>query len=136
MIYPVVLSLVTEQAEVGFDFLVLALDLSVTLRVVCGGEPVRYAKSFVQRLHEPRGELRSAVRYNLTRYSMKTEDLAIVQICDALCGYLGSAGDEMALIGIVINVNSYRVKPAALRELGDEIDTNKLPGTVRYGLGV
>ena len=67
---------------------------------------------------------------------METENLAIVQICDALCGYLSSAGDEMALIRIVINVNGYRVKPAAFRKLGDEIDTNKLPGAVRYGLGM
>ena len=136
MIYPVVLSLVTEQAKVGFDFLVFALNLTVTLRVVCGGEPMHDAKLFVQCLHKPRGKLWSAVRYNLTRYSVEIEDLTVVQICDALCSYLDSARDEMALIGIVINVNGYRVKPAAFKKLGDEIDTNKLPGTFRYGLGV
>ena len=61
MIDPVVLLMVTEHPEVGFDLLVLSFDFTVALWVVSRGETGFNAEVFVQSSHETCSKLGSAV---------------------------------------------------------------------------
>ena len=61
MINPVVLLMITEHSEVGFDFLVLTFDFAVALWVVGGGQPDSDAKPLKEGSHESGGKLGTTV---------------------------------------------------------------------------
>ena len=57
MIDPVVLLMVTEHPEVGFDLLVLTFDFTVALWVIGGGQPNSDAKPLKKGSHESGSKL-------------------------------------------------------------------------------
>ena len=61
MIDPVVLLMVTEHLEVGFDLLVFAFDFTVALWVVGGGQPDSDAKPLEEGSHESGGKLGTTI---------------------------------------------------------------------------
>ena len=65
MINPVVLLMITEHTEVGFNLLVLALDFIIALWVIGGGQPDSDAKPLKKGSHESVGKLGTTIRvYN------------------------------------------------------------------------
>ena len=61
MIDPVVLLMVTEHPEVGFDLLVLAFDFTVALWVVGGSQPDLDTKPLEKGSHESGGKLGTTI---------------------------------------------------------------------------
>ena len=61
MIHPVVLLVIAEHAEVGFDFLVLALDFAIALWMVGGGQPDSDAEPLQKGSHESGGKLGTTI---------------------------------------------------------------------------
>ena len=61
MINPVVLLMMTEHSEVGFDLLVLTFDFAVALWVVGGGQPDLDAEPLEEGSHEPGGKLGTTI---------------------------------------------------------------------------
>ena len=61
MIDPVVLLMITEHSEVGFDLLVFALDFAVALWVVGGGQPDSNAEPLEEGSHESGGKLGTTI---------------------------------------------------------------------------
>ena len=61
MIYPVVLLVIAEHAEVGFNFLVFVLDFAIALWVVGGGQPDSDAEPLEKGSHEPGGKLGTTI---------------------------------------------------------------------------
>ncbi len=75
---PVVLSLSNKDPQILFQLLVNSFGLSVHLRVVgCGGCTLDPEQP-VQFLYECGNELRSSVRYNLSREAVELPDVAEV----------------------------------------------------------
>lgn len=61
MIHPVVLLVIAEHTEVGFDFLVFALDLPVALWVVGGGQSDSDTEPLEEGSHEPGSKLGTTI---------------------------------------------------------------------------
>ena len=61
MIHPVVLLVIAEHAEVGFDFLVLALDFAIALWVIGGGQLDSDTEPLEEGSHEPGGKLGTTI---------------------------------------------------------------------------
>ena len=61
MIHPVVLLVIAEHAEVGFDFLIFALDFAVALWMVGGGQPDWDAEPLQEGSHESGGKLGTTI---------------------------------------------------------------------------
>ena len=61
MINPVVLLMITEHSEVGFDLLVLAFDFTVALWIVSGGQPDSDAKPLEEGSHKLGGKLGTTI---------------------------------------------------------------------------
>ena len=61
MIDPIVLLVITEHSEVGFDLLVFAFDFTVTLWVIGGGQPDSDAKPLEEGSHEPGSKLGTTI---------------------------------------------------------------------------
>ena len=61
MIDPVVLLMITEHPEVGFDFLVLAFDFIIALWVVGSGQPDSDAEPLEKGSHESGGKLGTTI---------------------------------------------------------------------------
>ena len=80
MIDPVVLLMVTEHPEVGFEHLVLTFDFTVALWVIGGGQPNSDAEPLEKGLHESGGKLGTTIGVYDPRQSVETEDLTIVDI--------------------------------------------------------
>ena len=61
MIYPVVLLVIAEHAEVGFNFLVFAFDFAVALWMAGSGQPDSDAESLQEGSHESGGKLGTTI---------------------------------------------------------------------------
>ena len=80
MINPVVLLMITEHSEVGFDLLVLTFDFAVALWVVGGGQSDSDAEPLEKGSHKSGGKLGATIGVYDSRQSVETEDLTIVDI--------------------------------------------------------
>ena len=61
MVHPVVLLVIAEHTEVGFDLLVFALDFAIALWVVGGGQPDSDAEPLKEGSHESGGKLGATI---------------------------------------------------------------------------
>jgi hypothetical protein len=84
VIHPVILSGVSKQTQVSFDFLVCAFSLPVRLRMIRGSQRVDDPKFLIQGFGEACGELRTPIGYDLGWDSVKAEYLAVMDIHDPL----------------------------------------------------
>ena len=73
--WPISLSVVNEHSKVVLNFLIDSLRLSVCLRVVCSAWGSFDVELFVQIFNKHRYEDRSAVRNNLPRDTMHTDNM-------------------------------------------------------------
>ena len=74
-----------EDTEVGFDFLIGSLSLSISLRVVRGGESNIIFEDSGKFLGERRGELGSSVRNESVVKSEAFEDMVEKELGDTVC---------------------------------------------------
>ena len=74
-----------EDTEVGFDFLIGSFGLSISLRVVCGGESNVVFEDSGELLGKRRGELRSSVRNESVVKSKAFEDMVEKELGDTVC---------------------------------------------------
>ena len=66
MIDPVVLLMITEHSEIGFNFLIFAFDLAIALEVVGSGQSNSDAEPLEKGSHESESKLGTTIRvYNL-----------------------------------------------------------------------
>ena len=72
---PVVLLVVTVDAEVLLKGLVSMLCLPIPLRVISGGEVELHVKGFTKRAEEMGDKFQTSVRGGMSRYSMFGEDV-------------------------------------------------------------
>ena len=131
MIGPIRLSLVDEQSEILFDFLVLSFDLTVTFGVISGGESDDDTEAFEQGGHESGSKLGSSVGEDLFRKSVKAEYFAVVQVGCAFRCQIGLAEGEVCLSREVIDIGCNSIVAVRRGKLGDEIDANMLPRASR-----
>ena len=61
MINPVVLLMITEHSEVGFDLLILAFNVAIALWVVGGSQPDSDAKPLEEGSHESGSKLGTTI---------------------------------------------------------------------------
>lgn len=133
---PVVLSLGDEEAQELLYFLVLALNFAVAFRVVGGGQAGLNTKALVESTHVASGKLVTTIGEDLAQETVETEDISVVDIGHAFSGDCRVNGHEMALVRVVIHVNSDRVFSSlrVARELSDGIDSDMFPEAGRYFL--
>jgi hypothetical protein len=116
---PVVLLFITKQAKVLFDFLVLVLHFAITLRMVSSSEASFDTKALVKSSHETSSKLQAAIGEDLLRDSMEAENVGVIDVRGTLGYKVRLAGHEVALIQIVVNVDTDGVKAIQSGELGD-----------------
>ena len=95
-------------------------------------------EALVESTHVARGELGTPIGEDLAGDAVETEDVGIVDVGHAFGGDCGVNGHEMALIRVVVHIDSDGVFAGlrVARQLGDEIDSNVFPGAVRYFVGL
>jgi hypothetical protein len=81
---PVFLIFVTEETEVLFYFLVLALNFAVSFGMIGSSEAGLDIKTPVESTHELGRKLRTAIREDFLRDSVKVEDILVVKIGSAI----------------------------------------------------
>ena len=84
VISPVVLTLVTEDVKILFDFLIHTFSLTVALRVVSCSKTCFDAEVLIQGSHETCSKLRAAIRVCLSRDAMESEYILVVQVSHTL----------------------------------------------------
>ena len=131
VIAPVRLTLVGKHPKVLFDISVFALDFAIALRVIGSSQTSFDTETLVERAHKPGGKLWAAVREYFLRDAVKLEDVLVVEFGSAFSGQIGLAGDEVCLIGVVVNVDADRVEAVGRGKLCDKINANMFPGSSR-----
>jgi hypothetical protein len=116
---PVVLPFITKQAKVLFDFLVLAFYFAVTLKMVGSSKAGLDTKALVEGSYETGSKLRTAIGEDLLRDPMEVEYVGVVDVSGTLGCKVRLAGHEVALIRVVIDVNTDGIEAIRSRELGD-----------------
>jgi hypothetical protein len=102
----IVLPLITKQAKILFDFLVLAFHFAVTLRMVGNSESDLDIKALIESFHEMSSKLWAAIREDLLWNPMKTEYVGVMDVSNTLGCKIRLAEHKVALIQIVININT------------------------------
>jgi hypothetical protein len=125
---PVILPFITKQTKVLFDFLVLALYFAVTLRMVGSSKAGLNIKVLVESPHETGSELRAPIREDLLQDSMKAEYIGVIDVRGTFGCKVRLAGHEVALIRVVVNIDTDGIKAIRSGELGDKVDTDVFPG--------
>jgi hypothetical protein len=116
---PVVLLFIAKQAKVLFNFLVLALYFAVTLRMVGSSKAGFDTKALVEGSHETGSKLRTAIGEDLLRDSVEAEYVGVVDVSGTLGCKVRLARHKVALVRVVIDVNTDGVEAIRSRELGD-----------------
>jgi hypothetical protein len=125
---PVVLPFVTKQAKVLFDFLVLTLYFAVTLWMVGSSKAGLDTEALIEGSHETGSELRAPIGEDLLRDFMEAEYVGVVDVSGTLGCKVRLAGHEMALIRVVVDVNTDGIESGRSWKLGDKVDTDMFPG--------
>jgi hypothetical protein len=115
----VVLPFVAKQAKILFNFLVLALYFAVTLWMVGSSEAGLDTKVLVQGSHKTGSKLQAAIREDLLQDSVEAEYIEVMDIGGTLGCKVRLAGHKVALIQVVVNIYTDRIKAIQSRELGD-----------------
>jgi hypothetical protein len=116
---PVVLLFITKQAKVLFNFLVLAFHFAITLRMVGSSETGLNTKALVKGSHETGSKLWATIGEDLLWNSMKAEYVRVMDVSSTLSCKIRLAGHEVALIRVVIDVDTDGVETIWSRKLGD-----------------
>jgi hypothetical protein len=116
---PVVLPFIAKQAEVLFDFLVLMFYFAVTLWMVGSSKTSLNTKALVESSHEMGSELWISIQKDLLQNSMKLEYIRVMDISGTLGYKVRLAGHEVALIQIVVNIDTDEIEAVRSRKLGD-----------------
>jgi hypothetical protein len=80
----VVLPFITKQAEVLFDFLVLALHFAIILRMVGSSKASLDTKVLIEDSHETDSKLRALIGEDLLWNSMTAEYIGVVDVSSTL----------------------------------------------------
>jgi hypothetical protein len=124
---PVVLPFITKQAKVLFDFLVLALYFAVTLRMVGSSKAGLDTKVLVEGSHEMGSKLRAPIGEDLLRNSVEAEYIGVMDVGGTFGCKVKLAGHEVALIQVVVDVDTDGIEAVRSGELGDKVDTDMFP---------
>jgi hypothetical protein len=81
LIDPIHLALVTEHAEVGRNFAIHTLHLSVCLWMIGHCNSCFHSSSLQERAHHARHKLRTPVQDEFPGYAVESEDVAMVYFC-------------------------------------------------------
>jgi hypothetical protein len=111
-----------------FNFLVLALYFAVTLWIVGSNKASLDTKALVECSHETSSKLQAAIGEDLLRNPMKAEYIRVVDVSGNFGCEVRLAGHEVALIQVVVDVNTDGVEAIQSRELGDKVDINVFLG--------
>jgi hypothetical protein len=103
---PVTLLFITKQAKVLFDFLVLAFHFAVTLKMVGSSETGLNTKALVESSHKTGSKLWAVIREDLLWNSVKAEYIRVIDVSGTLGCKIGLAGHKVALIQVVIDVDT------------------------------
>jgi hypothetical protein len=95
---PVVLSFITKQTKVLFNFLVLMLYFAITLWMVGSSKAGFDTKAFIESSHETGSKLWTPIQEDFFWDSMKSEYIGIVDISGTLGCKVRLAGYKVALI--------------------------------------
>jgi hypothetical protein len=115
----VVLPFIVKQVKVLFDFLVLAFHFAIILRMVDRSESSLDTKALVEGSHEIGSELWAAIGEDLLWNSMKTEYIGVMDVSGILSCKVRLAGHKVALIQVVIDVDTDGIEAVQSRKLGD-----------------
>jgi hypothetical protein len=85
-------------------------------------------KALVEGSHETGSELRAPIREDLLRDSMKAEYVGVMDVCGTFGCKVRLAGHKVALIRVVVNIDTDGIKAIRSGELGDKVDTDVFPG--------
>jgi hypothetical protein len=84
MFSPIFLTLVTEEMKILLYFLVFALNFAVSFRMIGSSEASLNTKTFIESTHKLSRKLRTAIREDFLRDSVKAEDIPVVKIGSTL----------------------------------------------------
>jgi hypothetical protein len=107
---PVVLLFITKQVKVLFDFLVFAFHFAITLRMVGSSEASLDIKALVECSHKMSSKLQAAIREDFLQNSMKVEYVGVIDVSSTLGCKIRLAGHKVALIQVIIDVDTDRIK--------------------------
>jgi hypothetical protein len=125
---PVVLPFITKQAKVLFDFLVLTFYFAITLWMVGSSKAGSDTKAFVEGSHEIGSELRAPIREDLLQDSVEVEYVGVMDVCGTFGCKVRLAGHEVALIQVVVDVDTDGIETVRSGELGDKVDIDMFSG--------
>jgi hypothetical protein len=116
---PVVLSFITKQAKILFNFLVLVFHFAVILWMVGSSEAGLNTKALVESSHETGSKLQASIGEDLLQDSVETEYVGVVNVGSTLGCKIRFAGYKVALIRVVVDIDADRIETVQSRELGD-----------------
>ena len=93
------LLVIAKYPEVLFQGLISPFSLTVTFRMVSGGEMELHIKCFSERTEKPGDELRIMVGGHVFGNTMFREDMHDEYYCKVFGGAMDSCQDEYALLG-------------------------------------
>ena len=129
---PIILSTADVEAEILLDFLVGPFCLSVSLRMIGGGQVGFDAETPEKGAHDFGGELGAAVADEPEGKAVETEDFSVVDVGNSFGGDVRGAGEGVEKLTVVVDKDDNGIMSTGLRKLGDKVDSNSLPGTIGY----
>ena len=124
---PVVLSLVHEDPDVLFQFLVETFRLSVRLGVVGCRRGGSNAQEFVQLLGEFRHKLRTSIGDNVCGESVEFPHVPEEEFCSSACCDGGMGWNKVGSFANGVYNTHDGIVPVGLREFHDEVHGDCLP---------
>ena len=123
---PVILTLASKDPKVLFDLFVHSLSLTVRLGVICRRKLAVDAKLLVQRFDRLGCKLRAAIRDEASREPVETEDVANMEVRNAISVDCVVGKREVGLLAIEVDVSGDGVVRLAVDSLargqsGDEV---------------
>jgi hypothetical protein len=106
----VVLPFITKQMKVLFNFLVFAFYFAITLWMVGSSKTSLNIKALVESFHETGSKLRAPIREDLLWDSVEAEYVGVVDIGSTFGCKVRLAGHKMALIRVVVNVDTDEIE--------------------------
>jgi len=125
--HPIILSLVGEESEISFQFLVDQFHLSISLRVVgCGGcqpnseQPVEFPGDFCYKLGTSIGD-------NFPRETVRFPHMVEEKVCGSSSRDCSDSEKEMCMLCDGIDNNHDGIVPCRLWQLDNEVYADGIP---------
>ena len=134
--HPIILSLVGEEMEILFKFLVDPFRLAVSLRVVGGSGCQLNSEKLVEFPGEFCYELGTSIRDDLPMETMMFLHMAEEKVHGSGSRDHCDSGNEMCMLGDRIDNNHDGIVPCRLWQLDNEVHTDGVPWSRWNGKGV